>query len=98
MELYKVYVQDDCRDRMVELIALTSLGYAAFLCYWSEVQLLMTLVEDFIEIVNKKFAVENATGHMIILQSFAMAKCSIQGFARHNVEIYINVFMTKITC
>ena len=54
--------------------------------------------EEFTEIMNKKFAVDNATGHKKILQSFAMTKCAIQGFSRQNVETYINDFMTKITC
>ena len=48
--------------------------------------------------MSKKFAVDNATGHKKILQSFAMSKCTIQGFSRQNVESYINDFMTKITC
>ena len=54
--------------------------------------------EKFIEIVNKKFAVDNATGHDQILQSFAMTKCAImQAFSRHNVATYINDLTTKIT-
>ena len=37
VEPYKVYVQSDGRDRMVELIAPTSLGHAAFLCKLSKI-------------------------------------------------------------
>ena len=97
-ELYDVYHHSDGRDSMVELIAPTSLGYAAFLCKMNKETLLTTSDEEFSEIMNKKFAVDNATGHKKILQSFAMSKCTIQGFSRQNVESYINDYMTKITC
>ena len=60
---------------MVDLIAPTSLGYAAFLCKMSKDQLKMTFDADFIEIMNKTFAMDNATGHRKIIQSFAMTKC-----------------------
>ena len=66
---------------MTKLIAPTSLAYAAFLCKMGKDQLIMTPDEEFIEIMNKKFAVDNATGHKQILQSFAMTKCAMQGFS-----------------
>ena len=58
----------------------------------------MTSNAEFIETMNKKLALDNATCHKKILQSFAMTKCVIQGFSRQNVETYINDFKTKITC
>ena len=69
------------RDTIVELITPPLLGYAAFLCKMSNDQPLMTSDSEFIEIVNKKSAVDNATRHETILQSFAMTKCVIQGFS-----------------
>ena len=71
VDLYEVYVAADGRDRMVELIAPSSLGYAAFLCKMTKDQLKMTSDEEFIELMNKKFAVDNATGHKKILQSYS---------------------------
>ena len=70
-------LQDDGRDNLVELIALTSLGYAAFLCKMSENQLKMFSDADFIEIMNKKFAMDHATGCRKIPQSFARMKWAI---------------------
>ena len=97
VELYDIYHQKG-RDSMVELIVPSSLGYAAYLCKMTKEELRGTSNEEFSEIMNKKFAVDNATGHKKILQSFAMTKCAIQGFSRQNVETYMNDFMTKITC
>ena len=98
MDLYEVYAQDNGRDRMVDLIASSSFGYAAFLCKMTKDQLKMTSDAEFIEIMNNKFSMDNATGNRKILQFFAMTKCAVQGFSRQNVETYINDFMTKITC
>ena len=70
---------------MVVLIAPTSLGYAAFLCKMSNDRLKRTSDADFIEIVNKNFSVDNATGHEKILRLF-MTECG---------DLY-NDFMTKL--
>ena len=42
VDLYEVYVASDGRDRMVELITPSSLGYAAFLCKMTKDPLKMT--------------------------------------------------------
>ena len=79
VELYDIYHQKG-RDSMVERIVPTSLGYAAYLCKMTTDELRGTSNEELSVIMNKKFAVDNATGHKKILQSFAMTKCAIQGF------------------
>ena len=58
VDLYELYVQDNVRERMVDLIAPTSFGYAALLSKMTKDQLKMTSDADFIEIVNKKFSME----------------------------------------
>ena len=80
VDLYDVFVQANGRDSMVELIVPTSVGYAAVLCKMSKEQIKGLSNEDFIEFMYKKFSVDNATGHKKVLQSFAMTKCTIQGF------------------
>ena len=62
VELYDIYHQKG-RDSMVELIVPSSLGYAAVLCKMTKDELKGTSNEEFSEIMNKKFAVDNATGH-----------------------------------
>ena len=55
LELYKIYAQSDERDRMIELIAPTALGYPTFLRKLNIDKLKMTSDGEFIEIMNKKF-------------------------------------------
>ena len=54
---------DSGRDSMMELIVPTSVGYAAVLCKMSKEQLKGLSNGDFIDIMYKKFSVDNATGH-----------------------------------
>ena len=84
--LYDVYRQNNDRDRMTKLIAPTSLAYSAFVCKRRSYKLLVIPEEEFTEITNKKFAVDNTTGHAQILQSLAMKQFAMQGFSRHDVE------------
>ena len=57
---------------MVQLLAVTSRGYAVKICKTDTANLLLMENDEFIECMSKKIGVDNATEHKQSLQSLAM--------------------------